>query len=500
MSNKLVLEMRGIDKAFGSVKVLDNVHLTLSKGEVLGFIGENGAGKSTLMKILSGAYIKDAGEIFIDGKKVKLDSIQNSQANGISIIYQELSLINTLNVTENIFIGREKTNEKACGFGLLKRKEMEAEARELMVSLGVDIDVRTCVSDLNLAQRQMVEIARCLSVDAKIIIMDEPTAALENKERDLLFSIIHKLKEKGVSIIFVSHALEELMLICDKVLVIRDGQIVKEVNTEDVSVDEIITLMIGKQLKEQYIKRSVEIGENVLEVSELSDGKNYSDVSFNVRKGEIVGFAGLEGCGKQEVVRTLFGLRHPTNGEIIFNGEKILIRTPNFAIEKKIAFLSNDRKTEGILANQDVKWNITIANIDKILDAKILKTRKEKVFAEDYVQSLSIKTKGLTQEIHELSGGNQQKVLVARWLFADSQLIIMEEPTRGIDVNAKTEIYEYIIRCVEMGKSIIIVSSETSELIGICDRIYVMNKGKVVAELMANETNQNEIKHYAVNL
>jgi ribose transport system ATP-binding protein len=496
-----VLEMKNITKTFGSFKALNNVSLTLNRGEVLGFIGENGAGKSTLMKILSGLYTKDSGEILINGEQVEIDSVETSHQKGISTIYQELSLIPSLNVAENIFITREMTDGKSKGYlNRLKIKEMEKRGREILTSMDVDIDVKTSVEQLNLGQRQTVEIARALSTDAKIIIMDEPTAALENKEREILFDNIRKLKKNDVSVIYVSHALDEIMKICDKVLIIRDGKVVSQKSVSDINVAEIISLMIGKSLEQQYIKRKVELGDEILKVKHLEDGKNYFDVSFNLRKGEIIGFAGLDGCGKNEVARTLFGLNTPIRGQVFLNKKPYQVKSPNQAIKKGLAFLPAERKTEGILSNQDIKWNTTIAKLERIYKGCQIQSKDEKVYAQEYIDTMNIKVKNMNQEIVELSGGNQQKVMVARWLFIQPEIIVFEEPTRGIDVNAKTEIYEYIMRFVEAGKGVMVVSSEIPELIGICDRIFVMNKGKIVAELDAADTTQNEIKHYSVNI
>jgi ABC-type sugar transport system ATPase subunit len=494
------VEMKNISKSFGQFKALDDVNLQLRKGEILGLVGENGAGKSTLMKILSGACGMDSGSIFIDGKPVVINSVEDSRKTGISIIYQELSLIPSLNIAENLFICKELIyGKKAHGLSCMNIKAMEKSAKNILHErLGVDMDVRTSVRELSLSQRQIVEIARALSSDASIIIMDEPTAALEKKERENFFEIIQALKKDKTSIIFVSHALEEITQNCDSVLVIRDGRIVGYKRTKDLDINEIINLMIGKNLNQQYIKRKVNIGEPVLQVENISDVGIYENISFTLHKGEIIGFAGLDGCGKKEIVRTIFGIHKKISGTIKMKGVTYHPKSPEHAIKNKIVFLPAERKTEGILADKSVKWNITIANLDRIHKVYV-RNRLEEKLAVNFVNTMRIKLNGVDQPLASLSGGNQQKVLVARWLFAEPDVIIMEEPSHGIDVNAKTEIYEYMMQSVESGKGILLVSSELPELMAICDRIIVINRGKLVADLKASETNQHEITNLSVN-
>ncbi len=494
---EVVLEMKDIHKSFGSVKVLKGVDLTLRRGEVLGLIGENGAGKSTMIKILCGIYKATSGEIRMHGKKVDISDAQTARKLGISTIYQELSVVPELNAAQNIFLNREQARGKGL-FAGLKEKEMEKAAEDILSGqLKVQMDVRVPLKRVPLAQKQMVEIARTVSVDARIIIMDEPTASLQAAEREQLFRVIGELKAKGCSMIFISHHLEELLEICDTISILRDGQKVDEGPTAEFGMERIISGMVGKELKNKYPKRKSQIGEVLLQAEKISDGKVFEDISFTLHQGEILGIVGLEGCGKNEVIRTLFGERKLKSGSIQVKG-KPYPNTICGAMEADIGFLPAERKVEGLFLKQDLAWNMSIASLEKLCRYRTIRRTQENQTAGDFIKRLNIKCSGSAQRIASLSGGNQQKVMLSRWILADAQVLLLEEPTRGIDIHAKTEVYETIGACVAEKKGVIVVSSEEEEVIGICDRILVMKHGKAVAELEAAKATAEEIKQYAV--
>jgi ribose transport system ATP-binding protein len=452
------------------------------------------------MKILCGVHKKDEGQIIYQGKALDALTTDLSQKLGISIIYQELSVLLDMNAAENIFINREQTAGRSNGLiQPLKRAEMKQKAREIFnEQLSVNIDLEKPARFLSLAQRQMIEIARSLVSDARIIIMDEPTAALEKSEQEQLFKIIRRLKAQGTAIIYVSHILKEVLDICDDVMILRDGNVVANEPVNNLDVSKVINYMIGKTLKQQYPKESVPIGEIALRVEKLSDRKNFKDVAMTARMGEVIGIAGLEGCGKNEVVRTIFGINKPVSGSIYLNGKKVNIANIKDAVKCGIAFLPADRKTEGLFLEHDIKWNVTIANMKRVMRWYI-RRKSEDEATREYIQGLSIKTTGPNQTIMHLSGGNQQKVMISRWLFTEPEIILMEEPTRGIDVNAKTDVYRLIMDCAKNQKTVVLVSSEIPELLGMCDRIYVMHEGSIVAELPAAEATEALIAHYSVN-
>ncbi len=495
-----ILEMKDIRKTFGMTQVLKGVDLTLRPGQVLGLVGENGAGKSTLMKILCGAHKKDEGQIIYDGRVIEALTTDASQKLGISIIYQELSVLLDLNAVENIFINREQTAGDGTGLILpLKRKEMKKEARKLFnEQLCIDIDLERPARLLSLAQRQMIEIARSLVSNARVIIMDEPTAALEKFEQEQLFKIIRRLKDQGTAIIYVSHILKEVLDICDNVMVLRDGNAVANESVKNLDVSKVINFMIGKTLHQQYPKENITIGDTALRVENISDRKNFKDISMVAKKGEVIGIAGLEGCGKNEIIRAVFGINKLMKGSIYLDEKLVNIRSIKDAVKYKIAFLPAERKTEGLFLDHDIKWNFSIANMKRVIRWYIRKKDEEEATAE-YIRGLSIKTTGPDQVIMHLSGGNQQKVMISRWLFTEPEIILMEDPTRGIDVNAKTDVYRLIMDCAKSGKSVVLVSSEVPELLGMCDRIYVMHEGTIVAELLASEATEALIAHYSVN-
>ncbi len=493
-----ILEMRGIRKSFGPVNVLAGVDLTLRRGEVLGLIGENGAGKSTLVKILCGVHRMDAGSILIDGLPVAVRDAAHARALGISTIYQELSLIPDLNSAQNIFLGRES----ALGGGLaapLRGKAMRDAARRVLEEeLHAVIDVDVPLRRLPLAQKQMVEIARTVHADAKIIIMDEPTAALEAPEREQLFRVIRRLRDQGRSIIFISHHLDEIVRICDRVIILRDGGKVADGPVADFSVDDIISSMVGKSLSAQYPKADVVPGEVLLRVEGLRREKAFRGVSFELRRGEALGIAGLEGCGKNEVMRALFGIGGRDAGVIEVKGAPGPIRGVRDAMKRGLAFVPGERKTEGLFLLQDVAWNITVAALRKILRFGSLSAKEERRLAAGCIDRLRVRTKGPEQRITHLSGGNQQKVMLSRWMLTDADVFLLEEPTRGIDVNAKTEVYLAIGEFLRQGKGVVIVSSEEEEIINICDRVIVMRNGEPAAVLDARTATVEMIKRYSV--
>lgn len=494
--------MRDIVKSFGPVNVLDKVSIRLERGQVLGLIGENGAGKSTLIKILCGIYTKDEGEIYWDGRKVNITDAMSAQRLGISTIYQELSVMPHLNAVQNIFINRELTaaHMGRCFFAPLSEKRMQEIAdrilhKELETNIPLDKPARL----LTLAQKQMIEIARTVYADTQLIIMDEPTASLQAKERAELFKVIRDLRSRGKAIIFISHHLDELMEICDQIAILRDGNKVADGNVRDFSIDKIITYMVGRSLETQFVKaEGLTIGSELLRVDHLGRHGAFSDVSFTLHRSEIVGIVGLEGCGKNEVIRSLFGILKPDEGTVELKGDRLKTRDVKDAMEHGFAFVPAERKVQGLFPRQDLAWNTTIASLDRIQTFGGLSHKMELQYAERYMQQLHTKAVGPRQNINRLSGGNQQKVMFARWIMTDADVFLFEEPTRGIDVNAKTEVYAAIADCVRAGKGVVVVSSEEEEVLGICDRILVMRDGRISAELEAGKTDTAEIKRYSV--
>lgn len=492
-NNGIVLRMEHITKTFPGVVALDDVSIDLNKGEVLGILGENGAGKSTLIKILAGNYIKDSGDIYVDGQKFEIKGPAEAMASGIRVIYQELNTLNNLTVTENIFIGEQIIKGP---FRIVDWKAMTRKANELLDTLNVKLDPNTIIGYLTVSEKQIVEIAKAISKEAKILVMDEPTAALSEEETQSLFKIIKTLKSKGVSIIYISHRLKEIFEIADRVTVLRDGKKVGALNTRNTNENELVTSMVGRDIKDMYPKREVLIGEKIMEVKNLiSDG--FNNVSFNLRKGEILGIFGLLGSGRTSLVKALFGANKIKGGEIFIYGKKVNIKSPNIARGEKIGLVPLDRKVEGLALLMSVKENITLANIEDLGKNFLILKSLEQEKAIKWINEIGIKTPTIEQEVNSLSGGNQQKVVLAKWLESGSQIIILNEPTRGIDVGAKIEIYNLMQDLCERGASIIMISSELPEILSIADRIIVMSKGRFTAEYSREEASEEQLLHSA---
>lgn len=446
------------------------------------------------MKILAGAYVKDEGEIEVFSKKTELGNPKAAENLGISIIYQELNLIPTLTVAENIFLGRYKMR----GSIQVNWKEVYAAAEELLQELGVDVKATDYIRDLGIAQQQMVEVAKALSMKAKIIIMDEPSAPLTERETKNLFRIVKQLKESGVSIIYISHRLEEVLEICDRATVMRDGTTIKEIEIANVTMDEIIRLMVGRELKDKYPRIEKEIGKELFRVENLCAGSKVQNINFSVREGEVLCVGGLVGAGRTETVRAVFGLDAKTSGKIFIDGKECEIRNPKDAIRAGIGFVTEDRKGEGLILKLGVGENVTLAALDSFRSGIHLNLGKEKNTVSEYVSRLNIKTPSIFQKVENLSGGNQQKVVLAKWLLSKCRVLILDEPTRGIDVGAKIEVYNLINELAKEGKAILVITSEIPELLGICDRVVVMARGRVSGTLTREEANQEAIMTLAV--
>ncbi|KRQ86469.1 Ribose import ATP-binding protein RbsA [Caloramator mitchellensis] len=495
-SKNPILEMTGISKSFPGVKALSGVNLRAFPGEVMALLGENGAGKSTLMKILSGVYKKDEGSIKINGDEVEINGIKDAQRLGISIIHQELSLLPNLTIYENLFLGCELFD----GFKLDK-KEMIRKSQELLRKFDFTLSPKTLTKELTVGEMQMVEIIKAVSKDARIIIMDEPTTALTEVETEKLFKIIKQLKDHDVAIIYISHRMEEIFRICDRITVLRDGSFIGEESIENVDKDKLISMMVGRRLEEQFPYAEVKAGEAILEVKNLSWGNKIKNVSFELKKGEILGIAGLMGSGRTEVAKLIFGEYKRTNGEVIIEGKRVKINSPKDAIENGVAYLSEDRKKEGLVLKLSVLENMTLSNIKKYENRiKKINKRNELKDCNEFSKKLSVKMSSPYQLVKNLSGGNQQKVIIAKWLLNAPKILIFDEPTRGIDVGAKKEIYEILNELKRQGKGIIMISSEMEEILGVSDRILVMHEGKITGEISRKEANQEIIMKYAVGL
>ncbi len=490
----VILTMKGIDKSFPGVHALDHVDLEVRKGEVHALMGENGAGKSTLMKVLTGIYTKDSGTITFEGKEVEFHSAREAQDAGVVIVHQELNMLGHLTVAQNIFIGREfKKGIK------IDDKKMNEEAKKLFDRLHIDIDPKATMSDLTVGKQQMCEIAKAISHDCKLIVFDEPSAALTEAEIEELFKIIRDLREQQLGIIYISHRMDEIKVITDRVTVMRDGGYVGTLITEECTKSDIINMMVGRVIYEDPKSKSMVAPDApvVLKVDHLNAGKMVQDVSFELHKGEILGFSGLMGAGRTETARAIFGADPKESGDIYVNGKKVTINSPEDAVKCGIGYLSEDRKRFGIVVQKTVAENTTMACLQEYMKGIFINKKKERDVAQNFVEQLDTKTPGTDQLVVNLSGGNQQKVVIAKWLCKNSDILIFDEPTRGIDVGAKNEIYKLMNKLAQEGKSIIMISSEMTEILRMSDRIVVMCEGKKTGELSIEEATQENIMNLA---
>lgn len=489
-----IIQMKGVTKEFPGVKALKSVDLNIYKGKIMALLGENGAGKSTLMKILTGVYEKTSGEIVLNGEQVQIKNTREAQNMGIAIIHQELNLISNLSIGENIFLGREPINS----FGKIEWGKLYVAAKKVMDRLGITESPKTLVRELSIGKQQMVEIAKALSLNAQVIVMDEPTGALTDKETDSLFRVIRELKSEGRSIVYISHRLKEIFQICDDVTILRDGQFIAEHPIDEIDEDKIIELMVGRKLSEQYPRISCQTGETLLEVKNITNSY-VKDISFSISSGEIVGIAGLMGSGRTELARTLYGVYGKDSGEIIIQGKAVNIKSPGQAIQKGISYVSEDRKGNGVVLGLNIKENISLSVLQKLSGLfGIIDKKKEENAALDSIRGMSIKTSGVKQLVKNLSGGNQQKVSLSKSLMTNPKILILDEPTRGVDVGAKKEIYDIINQFKKAGMSIIMISSEIPEILGMSDRIMVMHEGRITGCLEHEKANQESIMRLAV--
>lgn len=487
--NEVIVSMENICKTFPGVKALDHVNFELRSGEVMALLGENGAGKSTLMKVLSGVYTRDEGSLKIFGKEYGDLTPKQAQEVGVAIIHQELNMCRHLSVAENMFLGREISGRFA-----LNNAKMEQEAKRILDDLKIDIDPKQTVGDLPVSKQQMVEIAKALSINAKILIMDEPTSSLTAREIEDLFRIIKKLKSEGKGIVYISHRLEELQHIVDRVTIMRDGQYITSMNFGDVTMEQIISYMVGREIKEKFPRVECKKGKKVFEVKNLNAGRMVRDINFSVYEGEIVGFAGLMGAGRTETTRAIFGVDPKETGEIYVDDKKIEIKCPMDAIKNGVVLAPEDRKKDGLCTKLSIRHNLTLPNLDIVCNKLgVVDSKKETALCDKAVVDLKIKTPSVEVDSGNLSGGNQQKVVVGKWLARNSRVVIFDEPTRGIDVGAKVEIYNLMNELKKQGIAVMFVSSEMPEVMGIADRIVVMCDGRITGEVMARDTTQNEI-------
>lgn len=483
------IEMRGIDKSFGSNQVLKQAGFTLESGEVHALMGENGAGKSTLMKILTGVYTKDAGTVLVDGKEVNYKNPQEAEKAGIVFIYQELNVMFDLTVEENLFMGKEIHGK----FGICDKKARQKKAQEALNILGVNISPKTVMAELSVGQQQMVEICKALMADAKVIIMDEPTAALTQSETAALFKVIESLRKKGVSMVYISHRMEEIFELCDRITVLRDGSYIGVKNIPETNMNEIVKMMIGREIGERYPSRNVKIGKEVLKVKELTRKGTFHDVNFSVRAGEVLGVSGLMGAGRTEIMQAIFGNLSYESGTIEIDGKEVKISNPRQAMEHGIGFITEDRKTEGLMLDKSIRENISLCNLRRISKSSVISREAEKNMVAEAIKDLHIKCFGSYHECNNLSGGNQQKVVLAKWILTNPKILILDEPTRGVDIGAKKEIYSIINKLAAQGVAIIMVSSELPEVLGMSDNIMVVREGEVRGIISYEEANQERV-------
>lgn len=484
------IEMKGIDKSFGTNQVLKNAGFLLRDGEVHALMGENGAGKSTLMKILTGVYTRDAGTVIVDGKEVEYHNPQEAEKAGIVFIYQELNVMFDLTVEENLFMGKEITK----GFGICDKKAMRKKAKEVLDMMGVDINPAAVMSELSVGQQQMIEICKALMVDAKVIIMDEPTAALTQSETDALFKVIHSLRKKGVSMVYISHRMEEIFELCDRITVLRDGSYIGTEEIKDIDMNDIVKMMIGREIGERFPARDVKLGQEVLKVEKLTSPGVFHDISFSVRAGEVLGVSGLMGAGRTEIMQAIFGNLPLESGKIYIDGKETVIKNPEAAMKAGIGFITEDRKTEGLILEKSIEENISLANLGKVSGKNhVLSSSAEDALVKKGIEEFHIRCFGPSHECGNLSGGNQQKVVLAKWIYTEPKILILDEPTRGVDIGAKKEIYSVINEMAAKGVAIIMVSSELPEVLGMSDRVMVVREGEVRGIIGKEEANQENV-------
>ena len=480
MEKELCLEMIGIDKRYPGVHALKSVDFSLEPGEIHGLLGENGAGKSTLMKMLGGVELMDSGTVKIYGKTMNIQKPSDAQANGVSFIHQELSLFPHLDLATNIFI--QDIPQKGS---FVLTKQMQEKTRALLDEIGLThYSPNEIAMNLQMGERQLVEIARCLTIETKILVLDEPTSSLTKKEVETLFQLMRKLKSQGISIIFISHRLDEVFDICDRITVMRDGQKIRTLQVADTNTNEIVSLMIGRELDDMFVRTRFPVGEELLRVEGLTQGERFQDINFNVRAGEVVGLYGLMGSGRSEIVRSIFGLEKFDAGQVFVKGKPVTIKSPRDAIENGIGLITENRREEGLMIRQSVRFNLVSANLKAYLKNKLgfMNEKQETLDCQENVKDLNIKTPNLQQTAQYLSGGNQQKVVIAKWLNRAPSVLILDEPTRGVDVGAKYEIYHIIEQQLQQGRGVFVISSELNEIMGLCDRILVIRTGRIVEE------------------
>ena len=487
MDNNYILTLKNITKEFPGVKALDDVTINIERGTIHGLVGENGAGKSTLIKILAGIYQPNKGEIILDGKPCRFNSPIEARRAGISVVHQEIKLAEPLSVAENMFLGNVQLKN-----GLVDWKGMRRRAREIVEDLGMDIDINAQVSSLTVAKKQIVEIMHAINNNSRILIMDEPSAVLTDRELEVMFRIVKQLRDEGITIIYISHRLDEIFGLCSNVSVLRDGCHIDTIPVASVDRQGLINMMVGREMGQEYPKEVGNVGGTILEVKNLSRGI-LQDISFEVKSGEVFGISGLVGAGRTELARAILGIDKPESGEVYVRGKKVHYRTFADAIRDGLGLIPEDRKLQGLVKIMSVKRNTTLVNMKRVLRAGVISSSLEEKLSKEYADKLHVVTPSMETEVQYLSGGNQQKVVIAKWLFQNSEILFLDEPTRGIDVGAKAEIYRLINRMAKEGKTIIMISSEMPELLGMCDRIMVMHEGHKMGELNAAEATQAKI-------
>ena len=487
MDNNYILTLKNITKEFPGVKALDDVTINIERGTIHGLVGENGAGKSTLIKVLAGIYQPNKGEIILDGKPCRFNSPIEARRAGISVVHQEIKLAEPLSVAENMFLGNVQLKN-----GLVDWKGMRRRAREIVEDLGMDIDINAQVSSLTVAKKQIVEIMHAINNNSRILIMDEPSAVLTDRELEVMFRIVKQLRDKGITIIYISHRLDEIFGLCSNVSVLRDGCHIDTIPVASVDRQGLINMMVGREMGQEYPKEVGNVGGTILEVKNLNRGI-LQDISFEVKSGEVFGISGLVGAGRTELARAILGIDKPESGEVYVRGKKVHYRTFADAIRDGLGLIPEDRKLQGLVQIMSVKRNTTLVNMKRVLRAGVISSSLEEKLSKEYADKLHVVTPSMETEVQYLSGGNQQKVVIAKWLFQNSEILFLDEPTRGIDVGAKAEIYRLINRMAKEGKTIIMISSEMPELLGMCDRIMVMHEGHKMGELNAAEATQEKI-------